>query len=139
MALPAGTWSPPPCSGREVSPGCFWDTYRMETRQVSPRGNRRIGRGTGHAGKESRTTGEYSEAGKADAAPNLPSLYQETNMTKKESIMAKNKKTAVITLSLTKKEANYLKTLFTDYINEISDVCDDYEAMFSVSDKIEKL
>ena len=53
--------------------------------------------------------------------------------------MAKNKKPTEITLNLTKKEAKYLKTLFTDYINEISDVCDDYEAMFSVSGKIEKL
>lgn len=53
--------------------------------------------------------------------------------------MAKNAKSTETTLTLTKKEAKYLKTLFTDYINEISDVCGDYESMFSVAEKIGNL
>ena len=52
--------------------------------------------------------------------------------------MTKNAKPAVITLTLTEKEAKYLKTLFTDFINEISDLCDDYESMFSIAEKIEE-
>jgi len=52
--------------------------------------------------------------------------------------MAKHKPTSV-TLTLTKAEVKFLKTLFDEHIDEVSDVMDDAETLFSLDEKIQKL
>ena len=49
------------------------------------------------------------------------------------------KKAASVTLSLTKAEVTFLKTLFGEHIDEVSDVMDDAETLFSLDEKIQKL
>lgn len=43
------------------------------------------------------------------------------------------------TLELTKKEVAFLKTLFDEHADEVSDLVDDYGTFFKLADKIEKL
>lgn len=43
------------------------------------------------------------------------------------------------TLELTKKEVAFLKTLFDQHADEVSDLVDDYKTFFNLADKIEKL
>lgn len=43
------------------------------------------------------------------------------------------------TLELTKKEVAFLKTLFDQHADEVSDLVDDYGTFFKLADKIEKL
>lgn len=49
------------------------------------------------------------------------------------------RKTSNKTLVLTKKEAAFLKKLFDEHADEVSDLIDDYSTFFKLSDKIEKL
>ena len=43
------------------------------------------------------------------------------------------------TLELTKKEVAFLKTLFDQHADEVSDLVDDYGTFFKLADKIETL
>jgi len=43
------------------------------------------------------------------------------------------------TLELTKKEVAFLKTLFDQHADEVSDLVDDYKTFFNLAEKIEKL
>ena len=43
------------------------------------------------------------------------------------------------TLELTKKEVAFLKNLFDQHADEVSDLVDDYGTFFKLADKIEKL
>ena len=43
------------------------------------------------------------------------------------------------TIELTKKEVAFLKTLFDQHADEVSDLVDDYGTFFKLADKIEKL
>ena len=43
------------------------------------------------------------------------------------------------TLELTQKEVAFLKTLFDQHADEVSDLVDDYGTFFNLAEKIEKL
>jgi len=44
-----------------------------------------------------------------------------------------------VTLTLTKAEVKFLKTLFDEHIDEVSDMVDDIKPLFSLDEKIQKL